>query len=334
MKILILGGTVFLGRQLVNSANARNHTVTLFNRGIRNPDIFPDVEKLTGDRKDNLEALKGRTFDAVIDTSGHIPAQVNRSAELLKDNVQHYTFISSISAYKNFSEYGINEDSETCELTDGNVEEMTMENYGALKVLCEKEVAKIYKDKALNIRPGLIVGENDWSDRFTYWIHRINQGGNVLVPDAKKSNVQFIDVKDLAEWIIKMTEEKKSGLYNATGPDYNLNWEKFIDACIKVAGKQVNVEWVSEKFILEENIAPWTEIPLWVPESEQGVNNVNISKAIKEGLKFRPLEETLKDTLEFDMTRKDYELRSGLKPEKEIELLDKWKSFSKLNTNI
>lgn len=326
MNILILGGTVFLGRQLVRIALERNHNVTLFNRGIRNPDLFPDIEKLKGDRNGNIDALKGRAFDAVIDTSGHLPKSVRKSADILKNSAGHYTFVSSISAYKDFAANGINEDGETATVTDGNIDEMTMENYGALKVLCEKEVEEVFKDKALNIRPGLIVGENDWSDRFTYWIHRISHGGKVLAPDAKKSHTQFIDVKDLADWIIKMAENKKSGLYNATGPDYNLTFEKLFDECKKVSGSDAEIEWVSENFLLGENVAPWTEIPLWVPKEEEGVNNVDVSKAIRDGLTFRPLKDTLIDTLEFDKSRKDYTLRSGLKPEREEELLKKWES--------
>lgn len=326
MNILILGGTVFLGRQLVRAALERNHNVTLFNRGIRNPDLFPDIEKLKGDRNGDIDALKGRSFDAVIDTSGHLPKSVRKSADILKDTAGHYTFISSISAYKDFSANGTNEDGETATVTDGNIDEMTMENYGALKVLCEKEVEEVFKDRALNIRPGLIVGENDWSDRFTYWIHRISKGGKVLAPDAKKSHTQFIDVKDLADWIIKMAEGKKSGLYNATGPDYNLTLEKLFDECKNVSGSDAKIEWVSENFLLGENVAPWTEIPLWVPKEEEGVNNVDVSKAIKDGLTFRPLRDTLEDTLEFDRSRKDYTLRSGLKSEREEELLKKWES--------
>lgn len=324
MHILILGGTVFFGRALVNSALAHNHNVTLFNRGIHNPEIFPEVEKLTGDRNGNLDALKGRSFDAVIDTCGHVPRIVRESAEFLKDSAGHYTFISSISAYKDFSKNGINENDEVGVVTDGKTDEMTMENYGPLKALCEQTVTDVYKDGALNIRPGLIVGENDWSDRFTYWIHRISQGGKVLAPDAKKSHTQFIDVKDLADWNIEMVEKKKSGLYNATGPDYNLTLKKLFDECRKVSGSDAEIVWVSEKFLADENVAPWTEIPLWVPEEEAGVNNVDVSKAIKDGLRFRPLTETLTDTLEFDRTRKNYTLRAGLKKDRETELLKKW----------
>ncbi|HMS34754.1 MAG TPA: NAD-dependent epimerase/dehydratase family protein [Ignavibacteria bacterium] len=323
MNILILGGTVFMGIQLVNYAQKRNHNVTLFNRGKRNPDIFPDVEKLFGDRNSDLAPLNGRKFDAVIDTCGHVPGIVRKSAELLKDNTDNYTFISSISAYSDFSKHGQDESGETCKIADGNIEEMTMENYGAMKVLCENVVSEVFGDRALNIRPGLIVGENDWSDRFTYWIHRIDQGGKVLAPDGKKDRVQFIDVKDLSEWTIKMAEGKKSGLYNATGPDYKLTFEEFINTCQKVTGGKAEIIWAKEKFLLDENITPWMELPMWVTEADQGINNMDISKAIKDGLTFRPLEETLMDTLKFDKSRKDYTLRAGLKPERETEVISK-----------
>lgn len=324
MKILILGGTVFLGRHLVKSALRRDHTVTLFNRGQHNPQLFPEIEKVKGDRTVSLDPLKGRKFDAVIDTCGYFPRAVKMSAQFLKNSVDHYTFISSISAYKDFSIKGMDENAETGKIEDESAEEVTGESYGPLKVLCENAVAEIYKDKALNIRPGLIVGENDPSDRFTYWVHRINGGGKVFAPDGKNSNVQFIDVKDLADWTIIMAEEKKSGVYNATGPDYELKFENFIKACQKASGKKSEIIWASEKFIADENVSGWTDLPMWIPKEEEGVNNVNINKAVKDGLKFRPLKETIIDTLKFDKSRKDHVLRAGLKPEKESELIKKW----------
>ncbi|MDZ4712620.1 MAG: NAD-dependent epimerase/dehydratase family protein [bacterium] len=328
MDILILGGSVFLGRQLVEFAQARNQNVTLFNRGVRNPDLYPDVEKLRGDRNGDISSLEGKKFDVVIDTSGHIPGSVKKLAEMLKDSAGHYTFISSISAYKDFSENGINESSETAVVTDGNVNEMTMENYGALKVLCENAVSDVFKDRALNIRPGLIVGMNDWSDRFTYWIHSIDKGGEVLVPDTKDYHVQFIDVKDLAEWIIKMAEERKSGLYNATGPGQPLTFGNFINECVNYSKNDAKLIWADEKFLLDEGAVPWSELPMWVPKEDQGVNNIDISKAIKDGLTFRPIQETLKDTLLFDKSRNNHVLKAGLSPEKETELISKLKQRS------
>lgn len=326
MKILILGGTVFLGKHLVNSALNREHEVTLFNRGVHNPEWFTKIEKLKGDRDGKLESLEGKKFDAVIDTCGYVPRIVKISAEFLKNNVTHYTFISSISVYKDFSETGMNESSEVGKLEDENLEEITGDTYGPLKYLCEKAVEEIYKDRALIIRPGLIVGENDPFDRFTYWPHRVKQGGKVLAPGPKEKNVQFIDVKDLADWTIKMVEEKKSGTYNATGPDYKLSFEKLIEESKKITKSEAEIEWVDEKFLLDENVGAYVELPLWLPDEMDGGNKVNVDKAISNGLKFRSLENTIKDTLEFDKTRQNYTFRAGLTSDKEEELLKKWES--------
>jgi len=326
MKILILGGTIFLGKHLVNSAQKKGHEVTLFNRGKHNPDWFPNVEKLKGDRDGDFESLKGRTFDAVIDTSGYVPRIVKLSAEFMKDKTDNYTFISSISVYKDFSEMGMNENSAAATIEDETTEEITGESYGPLKYLCEKTVEEIYKERALNIRPGLIVGEDDPSDRFGYWIYRINKGGKVLAPGPKEKNVQFIDVKDLADWTIKMVEEKNIGTYSATGPDYNLTFEKLIDDCKKVSGSNAEIVWIDQKFLMNENAGAYVELPLWLPDEMDGGNNCDVSKAIVKGLTFRLLEETLKDSMEFINSKKDYTLKAGLKTERETELIKKWES--------
>jgi len=326
MKILILGGTIFLGKHLVNSAQKKGHEVTLFNRGKHNPDWFPNVEKLKGDRDGDFESLKGRTFDAVIDTSGYVPRIVKLSAEFMKNKTDNYTFISSISVYKDFSEMGMNENSAAATIEDETTEEITGESYGPLKYLCEKTVEEIYKERALNIRPGLIVGEDDPSDRFGYWIYRINKGGKVLAPGPKEKNVQFIDVKDLADWTIKMVEEKNIGTYSATGPDYNLTFEKLIDDCKKVSGSNAEIVWIDQKFLMNENAGAYVELPLWLPDEMDGGNNCDVSKAIGKGLTFRLLEETLKDSMEFINSKKDYTLKAGLKTERETELIKKWES--------
>jgi len=326
MKILILGGTIFLGKHLVNSAQKKGHEVTLFNRGKHNPDWFPNVEKLKGDRDGDFESLKGRTFDAVIDTSGYVPRIVKLSAEFMKDKTDNYTFISSISVYKDFSEMGMNENSAAGTIEDETTEEITGESYGPLKYLCEKTVEEIYKERALNIRPGLIVGEDDPSDRFGYWIYRINKGGKVLAPGPKEKNVQFIDVKDLADWTIKMVEEKNIGTYSATGPDYNLTFEKLIDDCKKVSGSNAEIVWIDQRFLMNENAGAYVELPLWLPDEMDGGNNCDVSKAIGKGLTFRLLEETLKDSMEFINSKKDYTLKAGLKTERETELIKKWES--------
>jgi len=334
MKILILGGTIFLGKHIVNSALSRGHEVTLFNRGKHNPELYPELEKLTGDRSGDFESLKGKTFDAVIDTSGYFPRIVKMSGEFLKDKTSHYTFISSISVYKDFSDMSLNENSETGTIEDESIEEITGGSYGPLKVLCENAIEEIYKASALNIRPGLIVGEDDPTDRFAYWIYRINKGGKILAPGEKKKKVQFIDVKDLSDWTIKMIEKKKNGVYNATGPDYNLTFEKLLEVCKKVSGTNPEIEWVDEKFLTDEKIAPYTELPLWLPEDSEGGNNVNISKAIKDGLTFRSLEETLRDSLEYVTRSRGGKLKFGLDENKEIELLKKWEERKNHNKEI
>ena len=327
MNLLILGGTIFLGKHIVNAAIENGHTVTLFNRGQHNPEWFPDLEKIKGDRDGDLSGLKGRKFDGVIDTCGYIPRIVRKSAEFLKDSTGHYTFISSISVYNNDDVPGSNENSETGVITDDNVEKMTMENYGPLKVLCENEVMDVFGENSSIVRSGLIVGDGDFSDRFTYWIHRISKGGKVIVPVSKINNVQFIDVKDLAEWTLKLTEDKISGVFNSTGPLEALSLNTFVNKCKEFSGSEAEFIYMDEKFLLDEGVIPYQDLTLWLPEDSFGMNNVDISKAKNAGLKIRPLEKTLKDTVEYDLTRgPDFKLRTGLSDEKEKELLEKWES--------
>jgi len=327
MNLLILGGTIFLGKHIVNAAIENGHTVTLFNRGQHNPEWFPDLEKIKGDRDGDLSGLKGRKFDGVIDTCGYIPRIVRKSAEFLKDSTGHYTFISSISVYNNDDVPGSNENSETGVITDDNVEKMTMENYGPLKVLCENEVMDVFGENSSIVRSGLIVGDGDFSDRFTYWIHRISKGGKVIVPVSKINNVQFIDVKDLAEWTLKLTEEKISGVFNSTGPLEALSLNTFVNKCKEFSGSDAEFIYMDEKFLLDEGVIPYQDLTLWLPEDSFGMNNVDISKAKNAGLKIRPLEKTLQDTAEYDLTRgPDFKLRTGLSDEKEKELLEKWES--------
>jgi 2'-hydroxyisoflavone reductase len=259
MKILIIGGTVFLGRHLAQAALARGHEVTLFNRGQHNPELFPEVEKLRGNRDGEMDALKGRQWDAVIDTCGYFPRVVRQSAGLLADSVGHYTFISSISAYANFSQPGLDENSplgrmdlEEAEAAD----KITNENYGPLKVLCEQEVEKALPGRTLIIRPGLIVGPFDPSDRFTYWPVRVSKGGEMLVPGTPKLRLEIIDVRDLAEWNIRLIEENKTGAYNATGPDYPLTMQTLLDGCKADSQSDASPVYVTEEFLKEQEIEP------------------------------------------------------------------------------
>jgi len=324
MRLLVLGGTVFLGRHLVDAALQRGHEVTLFNRGQHNPELFPEVEKLRGNRDGELSALEGRTWDAVIDTSGYVPRVVRQSARLLADSVGHYTFISSLSVYPDDVPPGTAEDGPLLTLEDETVEEITGETYGPLKVLCERAVEDELPGRALIIRPGLIVGPYDPTDRFTYWPVRVARGGDILAPGRPERPVQFIDVRDLAEWNIRMVEAGGTGPFNANGPDHPLSMQEMLDACREAAGSDARIIWVSERFLRENGVEPWTEMPLWVPEADApGFFAFDWSKAVANGLTFRPVVDTSRDTLLWARTRpEDHQLLGGMQAEKEAELLE------------
>jgi len=331
MNILILGGTKFLGRHLVEAALARGHEVTLFNRGKTNPDLFPTIETILGDREHDIDKLAGRKWDAVIDVAGYVPRIVRLAAQGLDKSVGRYVFISSISAYDDaiFKKIGVNEADAVGKLKDESIEEVTGETYGPLKALCEKTVQDVYGDRALIIRPGLIVGPNDPTDRFTYWPVRIKTGGDVIAPQDPNVPVQIIDVRDLSDFVIKLIEESASGIYNATGPATELSLGETLDACQRVAGSDASVYWAGVDFLKEHEVAPWSDMPVWVPDDEEsaGFSRVDISKAIGVGLKFRPLEETIRDTIAWAETRPaDHQWRAGLNPDKERTLLALLKS--------
>jgi len=329
LKLLVLGGTVFLGRHLVEAALARGHEVTLFNRGQRNPDLFPGVEKLRGNRDGDLAALRGRTWDAVVDTCGYVPRVVRASAELLADAVKHYTFISSLSVYAHARQAGIDESGAVGKLEDETVEEITGETYGPLKALCEQAVERAMPGRALSVRPGLIVGPHDLTDRFTYWPVRVSRGGDVLAPGRPERRIEFIDVRDLSEWIIRAVEKILTGVYNACGPDRHMSMGQLLETSKSVGGSDANLVWVDEKFLTDAGVEPWSEVPLWIPEADAmaaGFFAFDYSKAIQAGLTFRPLENTIRDTIAWDATRPaDREWRAGLKPEREAELLKAWR---------
>jgi 2'-hydroxyisoflavone reductase len=324
MRLLLLGGTVFLGRHIVETALAAGHTITLFNRGRRNPDLFPEVEKLRGDRDGDLESLRGRTWDAVIDPSGYVPRIVRASAEFLAGSVGHYTFISSLSVYADPIAPGTAENGRLAVLPAGleGTEEITGESYGALKVLCEQAAEAALPGRTLSIRSGLIVGPHDPSDRFTYWPARVARGGEVLAAGDPGRHVQFIDVRDLAEWILRLVETGRTGTYNATGPSPSLTMGRLLDACRTVSGGSASFTWVPEALLAAHNVTPYTELPLWVPAVEAGFDRFDISRALAAGLTFRPLETTIRDTLAWDATRPpEAERRNGFKPEREAVLL-------------
>lgn len=325
MKLLVLGGTRFLGKHIVNEALKRGHEVTMFNRGQTNPELFPNVEKLTGDRDGNLSALEGRKWDAVIDTCGYVPRIVRQSAEFLANTCGSYAFISTISVYADFSEKGIKESAAVGTLEDESTEEVTGESYGPLKALCEQEVLKAYPEGALIIRPGLIVGPDDQTDRFTYWPVRVAEGGPTLAPGNPDAPVQVIDVRDLALFTLKLLEDKKTGTYNVTGPLSPLTLEQFLNQCKTVLNSDSEFVWASDDFIKDQEIGQWVEMPLYIPERDNmgGMLAVDISKAVGDGLELRSLDETIVDTVNWDQTRniKEEELKAGLKREKEQKAL-------------
>jgi 2'-hydroxyisoflavone reductase len=335
MKILILGGTRFLGRFLTENALQKGHEVTLFNRGKSDPGLFPEAEKLTGDRDGDLKALEGRTWDAVIDTSGYLPWAVRESAEVLRDAAGHYTFISSISVYNQLEEPGVDEHHSTgrlapekvAELKNKEVHQAISEHYGELKFLCEQEVELAFPKRNLTIRPGLIVGPYDFTDRFSYWVNRIAKGGEVLAPGKKDKEVQFIDVRDLAEWIIRMVEKQAIGTFNATGPESELTMEELLQECRETVQSDAELVWVDEEFLLESGVEGWSDMPLWIPDREKmdGFLAVDIQKALQAGLAFRPVNETIRDTLAWEETRTAADRKAGLDAEKEKAVLDEWK---------
>jgi 2'-hydroxyisoflavone reductase len=329
MKLLVLGGTVFLGRHLTEAALARGHEVTLFNRGQHNADLFPAVEKLRGDRDGDLTALEGRQWDAAIDVHGRVPRIVRMSAELLAPAVGHYTFISTTSVYGDYSIRNMAEDAPLATIADPTVEDPTGPNYGPLKVLSEQAVEAALPGRTLVVRPGLIVGPHDPTNRFTYWPHRVAQGGDLLAPDGPTHPARFIDARDLADWTVRMIESGATGTYNARGPNETLTFGELLDTCKTITGSDARFVWVDEQFLLDAGVKPYTEIPLWIPNLPEraGFYSVNSGKAIAASLTFRPVAETIRDILAWDATQPpDAPRPSGLRPERERELLTIWRA--------
>ena len=339
MKILILGGTRFLGCHLVDAALARDHEITIFNRG--NYEFHNKrVEKILGDRNSDLAKLQGRTWDAVVDTCGFVPRSVRASAKLLSNLVDRYVFISSISAYADFKAIGKDETEPVATLTEEQLEEANAiemstgtsygKLYGPLKALCEQTVEDVMRNRALVIRPGLIVGPYDYTDRFTYWVLRVARGGEVLSPGRPDQYLQFIDVRDLAEWTVKMVEDRQTGVYNATGVPNEVTMQLLLEECKAVTGSDASFTWVDEEFLLARDVAAWSEMPLWMPEEAapdyKGFMFVNCDKAFGVGLKTRALGLTIRDTLNWwRANRATEELIAGIDGPKEKGLLEGWR---------
>lgn len=332
MRLLIIGGSVFLGRHLVDAALERGHDVTLFNRGRSGPDLFPGVERIQGDRERDLAALDGRRWDAVIDTCGYVPRVVRAAAERLAPVARHYTFVSSISAYADFSQPGLSEDAPAAELSDPGSEDV-QSDYGALKAGCERAVQTAFGERALIVRPGLIVGPHDPTERFTYWVRRLAGGGQVLVPDAAEQPVQLIDVRDLAAWMVEAAARGLEGTFNATGPAAPLTFGAMIERIREAAGAALDLAWLAEAELAEAGVEPWSELPLWLdlarhPEL-RGFLAADVTRALAAGLALRPLEQTVVDTLAWVRERPGVPVKTGgvamapagLSPEREADLL-------------
>jgi 2'-hydroxyisoflavone reductase len=326
MRLLILGGTVFLGRHLVEAAVARGDEVTIFNRGRHNPDLFPGVEKLRGDRDGDLAPLSGRYWDAVIDTSGHLPRTVRAAAERLSRAVEHYTFISTLAVYADFPKVpGLDESAPLGALSDPTVARVTPETVGPLKALCERALEPAMRGRALVVRAGLLAGPYDPTDRFSWWPRRVAQGGEALAPGGPDLRVQVIDARDLAEWILADVESRRTGVYNATGPAEPLTMQQLLETCRTVTDSDASFAWVDGQFLLSAGVKPRMELPLWMPGAP-GAATVDCRRAIAAGLSFRPLAETVRDTLAWDESRPaSVPRRAGIAPDREAQVLTAWR---------
>ena len=335
LKILILGGTGFTGPFQVKYALARGHKVTVFNRGKTHPGELPEgVEQLIGDRNGKLDALKGRKWDVVIDNPTMLPKWVHDAAAILKGNVERYVFISTISVYADNTKPGMDETAPLAKYEGADAMKETRDTviaskfalYGPLKALSEKEVEKWFPGKSLIIRPGLIVGPGDETDRFSYWPVRIDRGGEVLAPGDPGDPVQFIDARDLAEWTIRMAEQGATGVYNATGPATPLTIGGMLDGIKTALGSNATFTWGDSKFLEAQKVSPWSDMPVWVPPTGEdgGLGAISIKRALDKGLTFRPLAETARDTLAWFKAQpkeRQEKLKAGITPEREAEVL-------------
>ncbi|HEV7609132.1 MAG TPA: NAD-dependent epimerase/dehydratase family protein [Steroidobacteraceae bacterium] len=336
LKILILGGTRFIGLHMTALALARGHTLTFFNRGKTGTDRYPEVERIKGDRNGEIDGLKNREWDVVIDNSGYVPRHVRLSAELLAPKVKQYLFISSISVYPDFS-VARNEDSPVGKLADESVEKVDGETYGPLKALCEQAASKAFPGRATVIRPGLIVGPDDNTDRFTYWPARAARGGEFIAPGAPTDAFQVIDVRDLAAFTLAVVENNVTGTYNAVSNVNEFKFGELTDACIAAARKQAKPAstpraiYLPAEFLEEQKVEPWSEMPVWLPAKgeEAAFAGTSNKAAVAKGLKITPIKKTVNDTLAWHLTRPAEErekLKSGIAPEKEATVLAAWKA--------
>jgi 2'-hydroxyisoflavone reductase len=333
-KVLVMGGTGFLGPHVVDSLLAAGHEVVLFNRGKTNPSLYPALEKLVGDRTGDVSALVDREFDAVVDTNGYFPRFVRIPLEVLKDDVGQYVFVSTCSVYPRLGEIAIDESSEVAEISAEDAEKAADEKrigplYGALKVACEREAEKLMPGRVTVLRPGLIVGPGDPTDRFTYWPVRVAQGGEVLAPGKPHWETQVTDVRDIADFVVKVIADATLGVFNVDGLAKPIALSEILETSKRVSESDARFTWVDVAFLGEHGLRPWADLPAWFPppEGADQVPTVSSEKAIAAGLAFRPLATTIADTLEFHRSRgPDYAARWTLTREKEAEVLAAWRA--------
>ncbi|MEQ1684983.1 MAG: NAD-dependent epimerase/dehydratase family protein [Burkholderiaceae bacterium] len=340
LNILILGGGVFLGAAALQSALSRGHRVTVFNRG-HSRSVWPDgVEVLSGDRSKDLGALQGRHWDAVIDTCGYVPADVQVSAEALSA-CGCYLFVSSISVYATTTQVPVRETDALAPFDHLARDDRNLEHYGAQKAACEAEVQRVFGERALIVRPGLIVGAGDRSGRFSHWPWRALAGGDMLVPNAPHGEpLQFIDVRDLGAWMVRLLEDNARGVFNATGPVNDdgpvCDWRALLQTCADaVASRGLPAPRyvpVAESFLFEQGVQPWSELPLWLPSGDPeyaGFNRVDLSRARAAGLRTRALRDTVEAVLDEAPPAPDDKRRTGkLARDKEAHLLAAWTAAS------
>jgi len=326
LRVLIFGGTGFIGPHFVEALRAHGHALTLFNRGQRNPQLFPDVETLLGDRNGQIDAIKGRDWDVVIDNSGYTLKQVKLTTAALQGHVQHYIFVSSISAYADLTPPGIDEDYKLATLTDPNVEEVSGTTYGGLKALCEKAVEQAFGNDCAIVRPTYIVGPGDPTDRFTYWPVRASKGGTMLAPGSASDPIQFLDVRDLAQFMRVCVEQRISGSYNACNPPGAVTMGDVLESAKRISGAKTQIVWAPTAFLEQQKLLESGEIPIWAPPVGEfaGAGLVSSARAVAKGLRFRTLDTTVRDTLAWHAKRpaaEQQKLRAGLTTEREAQLL-------------
>ena len=334
-RLLILGGTGFIGPHMVRYAVERGHPVSIFTRGRSEADLPPGVEHLIGDRNDDHAAVEGRTWDVILDNNAQDYRWVQKSTELLRDAAEQYVFVSSISAYE-LEGFGW-----------GNKDRILMEpivaedfkrisppegwsdgddaRYGLMKTLSEDIVRAAFPGRTTVVRPGLIVGPGDQTDRFTYWPVRIDEGGEVLAPGSPQHANQIIDQRDLTEWIVRMAENGTTGVFHGVGPGRRLSMGEMLEQIGTVASNPFEFTWVPEDFLESQGVAPWSDLPAWIPGD--ALMFVSFQKAVDAGLTYRPLPVTARDTLEWHKTRPAEERadrRFGWSREREREVLDAW----------